>query len=507
MRVCILGSGSSALAAAWGLLAGVDEQKPTSDLKLSLIDFSGNPTNKDGGPLSRSNPTGKPSSDGVFNIPSIFQTESKLFGGFSGSSSFGGLATIWGATLLEYPLKYLALWGESQGEMEKAYSEMLSRIPNLQSEGTNNSVEPNLEITRVPCGLHKNAGIPSPGQKLSESFGVREWSRLAISPISRDQRSGCNQCGECLSGCPAGHIWRPDKVWSSVFSSNAAVVYHGSEWVESVSEMGGSVTVKTQTENLGPRARTFDKVLVALGPIQTAALLLRSGLTREKEVSISDSQMFMVPFVLKSLRKTSSDGQKRITLSDVFAYSNPEEEELGEDWFAQLYGNSSQLNDAVRSRVWALRILPKKILSIVMQRIGMAMIFLPGKTSGRINVKILDNEEIRVSPVANASSRGKLAAARSGLRKMGFIPILGFSKETPVGLGYHSGASFPMVDSYEPRANHSDHLGRPNGTDAIHVVDSSVLPALASRPVTFSTMANAFRIAKEIAIGSQNEKI
>jgi choline dehydrogenase-like flavoprotein len=43
----------------------------------------------------------------------------------------------------------------------------------------------------------------------------------------------------------------------------------------------------------------------------------------------------------------------------------------------------------------------------------------------------------------------------------------------------------------------SDLLGRPNGFQRIHVVDSSVLPSIAPGPITFTVMANAMRIAEE----------
>jgi choline dehydrogenase-like flavoprotein len=42
----------------------------------------------------------------------------------------------------------------------------------------------------------------------------------------------------------------------------------------------------------------------------------------------------------------------------------------------------------------------------------------------------------------------------------------------------------------------SDLLGRPLGTQNIHVVDSSVLPTIAPGPITFTAMANAMRIAE-----------
>ena len=43
----------------------------------------------------------------------------------------------------------------------------------------------------------------------------------------------------------------------------------------------------------------------------------------------------------------------------------------------------------------------------------------------------------------------------------------------------------------------SDLLGRPNGYQRIHVIDSSILPSIAPGPITFTVMANAVRIVEE----------
>jgi choline dehydrogenase-like flavoprotein len=50
-----------------------------------------------------------------------------------------------------------------------------------------------------------------------------------------------------------------------------------------------------------------------------------------------------------------------------------------------------------------------------------------------------------------------------------------------------------------PSGLSSDVLGRPCGAERIHVVDSSVFPSIASTTIAFTAMANAHRIATEVA--------
>jgi choline dehydrogenase-like flavoprotein len=60
------------------------------------------------------------------------------------------------------------------------------------------------------------------------------------------------------------------------------------------------------------------------------------------------------------------------------------------------------------------------------------------------------------------------------------------------GRGFHSGGSFPM--SAEPHAGETDILGRPHGLRRIHAIDSTVLPSIPATTITFTVMANAYRI-------------
>jgi hypothetical protein len=48
--------------------------------------------------------------------------------------------------------------------------------------------------------------------------------------------------------------------------------------------------------------------------------------------------------------------------------------------------------------------------------------------------------------------------------------------------------------SRNPGALQTDTLGRPTGFSRVHAIDSTVLPSIPATTVTFSVMANAYRI-------------
>jgi choline dehydrogenase-like flavoprotein len=85
---------------------------------------------------------------------------------------------------------------------------------------------------------------------------------------------------------------------------------------------------------------------------------------------------------------------------------------------------------------------------------------------------------------------------RGVLRRAGFYAVPFARQNSNAALTYHFGATFPMrANPKQP--NDTDVLGRPFGSSRIHVVDTSVLPAIPATTVGLLTMANAHRIAAQ----------
>ena len=84
---------------------------------------------------------------------------------------------------------------------------------------------------------------------------------------------------------------------------------------------------------------------------------------------------------------------------------------------------------------------------------------------------------------------------------LGGKPLPFFGRVGAPGGSFHAGSSFPMTK--EPHGLQSDLAGRPAGLQRIHLIDSSVLPNIASSTITLSVMANAHRIASDYATHAQ----
>ena len=82
-----------------------------------------------------------------------------------------------------------------------------------------------------------------------------------------------------------------------------------------------------------------------------------------------------------------------------------------------------------------------------------------------------------------------------------FRGVISMSEVSQVGEGYHSGASLPMNGGVLG----TDEFGRPHGLASVTVVDSSVLPRIPPGPITYTVMANAYRIGKTSPEFSQQQ--
>ena len=59
-------------------------------------------------------------------------------------------------------------------------------------------------------------------------------------------------------------------------------------------------------------------------------------------------------------------------------------------------------------------------------------------------------------------------------------------------------ASLPMTSS-QPRAYQTDRVGRPQGWDRMHVIDSAAFSSVPATTVALLAMANATRVVAEVA--------
>jgi len=347
VRIAILGSGATAVACA---LALRDEFKRNGrdDYQVEILDYAmtEQPEHATGESEDRGHARkNMPTREYVFDIPSSFKTNSHLEGRVAGSAAAGGWSNVWGATLQPYTTWGLSHWGAAAASLKAEYRFLGAFVPRLETSSDLHSAKVIERRLPVFVSLERERRDGDRVTRLGPSA-------LAIDPLSDEQSVGCNQCGECLRGCPADHIWSSLKTWPELYASGQFRSRPG-VWVRSVQQVDKAVAIVV-TDNAGTELELrYDRVFVALGALQTGALALRSGIANN-EVVVRDSRMILIPFRRERLAPTGSD-DPRISLCDGYALgtsqSSTNTSNASPDFYAQVYGFSRSLDEHVAERL------------------------------------------------------------------------------------------------------------------------------------------------------------
>jgi hypothetical protein len=171
----------------------------------------------------------------------------------------------------------------------------------------------------------------------------------------------------------------------------------------------------------------------------------------------------------------------------------------------QIYSNSDLVNEAAAKPFGPLRRPLGALIRNLQERLLIAQGFLHSDFSSRIGVQLRKENgaagRLELAGVPNPDSRHHLgriiAKLRRNARKLGAFPLSSMLKVAEPGRSFHAGGSFPM--SKQPGRFESDVLGRVAGSKRVHAVDATIFPSIPATTITFSIMANAYRIGWEAA--------
>jgi hypothetical protein len=459
-RIAILGSGATALAAAERIAEDSDKWEVT------VIDFAADVHQSSKFPSVGSSIKSSAGKH-LFALPELFKTHSPS-GTVVGSAAHGGWAEAWGGTMVPFSREESAENGLTPDEFAAGEK----KVRHILKGG--DKPDQKAELRVFPKVLARKLGIQN--RYIDE---VR-MSDLAIKAFDEDIRIACNQCGECLLGCPKNHIFRPSTVWPGVKTKGKFQTL-SQVWIERVGDSKSGIIVTVRDSANSIQEIEFDYVFCGLGAIQTAALMIRSSIANK--VIVKDSQLIVTPFIDPILRSMGTQ-KSRISLSELFIIGTAPQ--IGGTLYSQLYGSSKTLTKMILTQIPLLRIIPRKLLNLLLARVGIAMQFLDSDHSGYIEVT-LQSEVVQVLATKSQSSTTALKVFPSfvlfGLR---LIPLSIFSRVYNVGDGYHLGSSFPYGIS--SAGNTSDIYGRPNEMQKLSIIDSSILNSVSSKPNLFNSM-------------------
>ena len=417
----------------------------------------------------------------------------------------GGLSNIWGAAVLPYTDDDIKDWPITVKDLAPYYESVFSF---MDLAAVNDDLSKKFPLYSKnykplnPCkqtlDLLKDLEINK--SDLNSKGFLFGYSRLAVCPQSTNGKSGCVYCGLCHYGCPVSAIYNSSSTLEEL-KRNKDFHYIKDVVVKRISESNGNVNIFAVSRS-NNEAVTFSgtRVYLACGVIATTKILLESLEAYDEELTIKDSQWFLIPLI--RYKKTPGVVNERLyTLSQLFIElfdSNLSKNVIN----LQLYMYNDLFLNAIKNILGFTYPLFKFPVNELLDRLLLIMGYLHSDSSSLISVKLEKQKNNKPSKLLLESDINKsVKKIIDGVYKKIFqskdlfqaMPIPGITKIPNPGYGSHSGGSFPMKE--KPKDFETDILGRPSGFSRVHVVDSTVFPSIPATTITLTIMANAYRIA------------
>lgn len=307
----------------------------------------------------------------------------------------------------------------------------------------------------------------------------------------------CRKCGLCSAGCVYGSIYSAEQDITR-WITDGKIVYKSDIQVFRLSENGNTVKIEF-VESGQSLSIEADRVFLATGAVNSARILLNSYSLPSNSATLHRTGGVLRVFAgLRSFElawphvNTQTSHLVELRANRVSPYWAHVQMGQPNELVLQKLGVSAVGGSALRQRVMktaAAHLVttmlnvnsshgPRYELRLVEQTDGVPSVMTrqAWPTEGRMVVRALNQ------------NLGEF------MRRAKFLKVPFASQDSVAAQGYHFGASFPMVVT-PSNDNHTDVLGRPFGWNRIHVVDTSVLPAIPATGVGVVTMANAYRIA------------
>ncbi len=510
LNVVVLGSGPSGIAAAKALLlrgvavtlidAGVtmpDEAESIRDTMASAV-----PDEWDSKAVDRLNARGLKDRGQVplktafgSDFPYHFdQTVTEHSASILGSRARGGLSNVWGASILPLSEADMAGWPLSTADLAPHYSAILKWLPHSQVKDELADAYPLHSGYQRKLGLSRQARALLDDLRKSDAALQKEQMTYGRSRLAM---SNCFYCGQCLIGCPYQFIYSTNETLDDL-RDFPGFSYIGGIVVRGLTEHSDHVELHVERSGQ-PDIITAKRLLLGAGVLSTARLLM--PLLETRQLRIKDSAYNLMPF-LRYDRVPRVQFESLFTLPQLFMEVEvPEASERNAH--LQWYSYNDFYKQEMRKTLGLIyRAMPAVFPQQIIERMWTIQGFLHSDDSPEISMSMnADYSKVELGVLENPRTKKVFKAVYGKLSRLSNIlggkPLPLFGRVGAAGGSFHAGSSFPMAK--HPAGIESDLAGRPAGLQRIHVIDSSVLPNIASSTITLSVMANAHRIASDFA--------
>ena len=413
----------------------------------------------------------------------------------------GGLAEGWGASTLPPSKEDVHDWPMSYEEIIHYFKEVLDQLP----------------FSAIRDGLSKKFPIlhDNPLSLKSSEFDKTLLSKLEnitkenpdllcgqarlLVNASKSSKFGCRNCGECMSGCVYGAIYKPSYEIDALIKEDK-IEYLSQLFVTSIEKNTEGLIKVNYLDTIGRRNYINAKrVYLASGAVNTSKIVLNSLRTQIKHLNLKTRGGYVVPSF--SFSKIENEWPNTNTFPSIFI---EQKNSFLKSWSHIQVSTTNELlirrNLNFLSKIKFLSPLLKPFLS----RIFILFINYHSKHSGSyklsLQIKDLKDENPKLTSVF------LLKKPKFVIRAVCFIELLILFLRTGSLLlvpfsslnsgTYHVGGSLPMKNA--PKGcNETDIYGQISSLRGLHIVDSSVFPSLPATTIGLLSMSNAYRITEK----------
>ncbi len=420
----------------------------------------------------------------------------------------GGLSNVWGAAC--YPLRAAdyACWPVSAEEMAPYYRAAADLLGLIQCRDDLERAYP----------IHGPAADETPRNPDSAAERLlRRWrrhrdalarhgiatgrTRLAVRPHGVGGNA-CRRCALCFYGCAYDAIYTSRRTLEEL-TGREGFRYRSGLLVSSFRDDGSAVSVRCREVGSGAEwRRTYEALFLAAGTLSSLRVAADSLELHGRPAPLLDNDMFLLP-IIQHRDRVGGGFQTAFTLGEAVLAIDPgvvAERAL----HLQIYSFNEYFLAELSELLAAAPGLARRVAWGQLNNLLVAFVYLSGRDSVIANARVLPGAEIgtvhieqRPNPRGRAIQRRLFRHLRAGRRELGWIPARPLMKATPIGFSGHLAGTLPM--RREPGELETSPDGLLAGTKRVYVVDSATFPELPAQNLTFTTVANAMRIASAFA--------
>ncbi len=427
-------------------------------------------------------------------------------GGFAAleSHALGGLGAAWGAVSFPYLDVELERSGLAPREMRASYERVAQRIGVSGGRDALNAVRGPLETLQPPLEPDHNASAllavaDRHHARLDRARLFIGRPLLAALSVAQDDRAAI-----------AGHdteFWanQGDSVYRPVLTVRQLqrqpnFSYHGGWRVETFAENETDGVRLAAISADGATRREFRarRVVLAAGALGTTRIVLRSLGAANRPVPFVCNAHLYVPCVhLRQLGRPHAERCHSLAQLTMIHDPTGDRTHLVQ---AQMYSYRSLLLFRLlkeaplprREALWIMRALAPSFVIWAIEH--------EDEPSPRSFCQLRSDGVLEAvhPPIFAVKQRRRAseAALMRGMRQLGCWPIR--RVHSGPGSSLHYGGQFPAGVGDDPLT--TDPTGRLRGTRAVHVADGAALRYLPAKGLTFTLMANADRVAQQVAV-------